>query len=138
MAVQDLLRDGLRRDEGVRKLPYWDTTGHWTVGVGHNLTDKGLPDPIIDALLEWDIEDALGYARHLLPDFDTYSEVRQYVLGQMAFNLGSKLQNFQKFILAVHERRWVDAAIEMLDSRWAAQVGDRAKRLAESMRTDAL
>lgn len=138
MAYLDLLRHQLRIDEGTRKFPYTDPLGKLTIGVGHNLADKGLPDPIIDALLDWDINDAESYARYLLPDFDSLSDVRKYVLCNMSFNLGSKLQGFQKFLLAVHEQRWSDAAVEMLSSLWAQQVGDRAKRLAAAMLNDAL
>jgi lysozyme len=128
----------LRIDEGVRKFPYVDTAGKLTIGVGHNLADKGLPDPIIDALLEWDIEDADSFAKHLLPDFDALSDVRKYVVCNMAFNLGTKLTGFSKFLLAVHEQRWEDASKEMLNSLWAQQVGDRALRLSIAMRDDTL
>ena len=34
--------DQLRRDEGVRFKPYQDTVGKWTIGVGRNLSDKGI------------------------------------------------------------------------------------------------
>lgn len=138
MAYLDLLRHQLRIDEGVKKFLYTDSVGKTTIGVGHNIADKGLPDPIIDALLEWDINDAVSYAQHLLPDFDELSDVRKYVMSNMSFNLGSKLAGFSKFLLAVHEQRWDDAAVEMLDSLWAEQVGERAKRLASAMRMDAL
>lgn len=138
MSYLDLLKHQLRIDEGVRKFPYVDTVGKLSIGIGHNLADKGLPDPIIDALFEWDIDDAVSYARHLLPDFEHLSEVRKYVVCNMSFNLGSKLAGFERFLRAVHEERWEDAADQMLDSLWAKQVGKRAQRLAEAMRNDAL
>lgn len=138
MSYLDLLRHQLRIDEGVKKFPYTDPVGKLTIGVGHNLADKGLPDPIIDSLLDWDINDAQSYAQSLLPDFDSLSEVRKYVVCNMAFNLGSKLSGFRNFLLAVHEQRWDDAAREMLNSMWAEQVGQRAIRLADAMRSDSL
>lgn len=138
MPYLDLLRHQLRIDEGVKKFPYVDSVGKLSIGVGHNLADKGLPDPIIDALLDWDITDAQAYATSLLPDFDDLSDVRKYVVCNMSFNLGPKLSGFRNFLLAVHEQRWADASDEMLKSLWAEQVGDRAKRLANAMRTDSL
>jgi lysozyme len=132
----DLLRHQLPIDEGRKPRPYPDTVGKWTVGIGHNLSDSDLPPEVIDLLFEHDLRDAEKVARYLLPDFDNLSDVRKAVVCNMAFNLGMKLAEFHQFLLAVHEERWVDAAIAMLDSHWAVQVGDRAKRLAESMRTD--
>lgn len=136
MTYLDLLQQHLPIDEGRKPRPYPDTVGKWTVGIGHNLSDSDLPAPVIDLLFDFDLKDAETVARHLLPDFDSLSDVRKYVVCNMAFNLGMKLAEFRQFLLAIHEQRWVDAAIQMLDSHWAVQVGDRAKRLAESMRTD--
>ncbi len=54
----------------------------------------------------------------------------------MAFNLGmAGLLKFQKMITAIGCMDYGGAADEMLDSRWARQVGRRAQRLAEMMRT---
>jgi hypothetical protein len=53
----------------------------------------------------------------------------------MTFNLGDRLLGFRKALAAVQAGDWSTAAAEMLDSQWAAQVGPRAQRLAEAMRT---
>ena len=56
----------------------------------------------------------------------------------MAFNLGvGGLLAFTKMFAALQERDWDRAAAEMLDSRWARQVGDRAVRLAQQMTSNA-
>ncbi|MFQ5421037.1 MAG: hypothetical protein ACE5EY_11830, partial [Anaerolineae bacterium] len=53
----------------------------------------------------------------------------------MAFNLGrTRLARFGKMWAAIHIGDYALAAEEMLDSRWARQVGERAHRLAEMMR----
>jgi lysozyme len=53
----------------------------------------------------------------------------------MAHNLGqTRLAGFHRLREAVKEQDWEQAAAEMLDSRWAKQVGQRAVRLAEQMR----
>jgi lysozyme len=58
------------------------------------------------------------------------------VLVNMAFNLGpTRLKGFKKFIAAFDAKDWDGAVIEMLDSKWAKQVGARAIRLAKMVRT---
>jgi lysozyme len=57
------------------------------------------------------------------------------VIINMAFNLGVyRLGKFHKMRQAVYSSDWNRAADEMLDSRWAQQVGERAQRLAQMMR----
>jgi len=54
----------------------------------------------------------------------------------MVFNLGpGGFGKFKKAIAAMKKEEWEEAANEMLDSRWARQVGNRAKELAAMMRT---
>ena len=48
----------------------------------------------------------------------------------MCFNLGiTRLKKFKKFLTALSEKDWELAATEMMDSRWATQVKQRAVRL---------
>ena len=50
----------------------------------------------------------------------------------MCFNLGApRLSKFHKFIAAINNSEWIEAAVEMMDSRWANQVGARAERLKQ-------
>ena len=54
----------------------------------------------------------------------------------MAFNLGvAGLLKFKKMIAALEKRDYDTAAIEMLDSQWAKQVGQRSQELSRQMRT---
>jgi len=62
--------------------------------------------------------------------------VRQRVLVDMGFNLGTPtLMKFQKMWDAIEDEDWVEASEQMLDSRWAKQVGRRAERLSQAMST---
>jgi lysozyme len=57
---------------------------------------------------------------------------RQRVMANMCFNLGHpRLSNFKKFIGAMQISDWETAAVEMMDSKWAGQVGNRAVRLRD-------
>jgi lysozyme len=132
---RDKLKASLTLHEGRKKFPYLDTEGNLTIGVGHNLDANGLPDQIIDALLEWDILQASSnLSRYLWAK--ELDEVRYRVVVEMMFGLGpQKFAGFKKMIQALADHDYERAAIEMLDSKWATQVGTRATRLAEMMRT---
>jgi lysozyme len=126
----------LKRDEGVRNFPYTDTVGKLTIGVGHNLTDKGISDNAVNFLLQEDIAEVTNQLQSRLPYFEQLDSIRQSVLINMAFNLGfGGLEKFSAMLQYVAQGDWNDAAIEMLDSLWAKQVGARATRLATQMRT---
>lgn len=121
--------------EGLRLKPYRCTAGKLTIGVGRNLDDKGISE--LEALyLLWndikDVMDALdryAWYRQLDP-------VRQKVMIDMAYNLGmAGLLKFRRMIAAIELGDYGAAADQMLDSRWAEQVGYRAVRLAEMMRS---
>lgn len=134
--IDELIRD-LKRHEGYRKRLYKDSVGKLTIGVGHNIEDNGLDDPAIEIQLKIDINRALEDCEMLFPNFYSISENRQRVLANMAFNLGyDRLKSFKKLAQAVYNEDFNIAADEMLDSKWAGQVGTRAIELAELMRND--
>lgn len=129
-----LLRDQLRRHEGVRRKPYKDSVGKLTIGVGRNLEDKGLRPAEIDFMLENDMVDAESDARAVFPDFDSLSVNRRVVLCDMAFNLGrARLAGFKSMLWCLKREDYYGAAKEMRKSKWAAQVGVRAIILARQM-----
>lgn len=141
---QDLLIAELERDEGIRAAPYVDTTGHRTIGVGHNLNARPLPDgwttPLDDgqirALLLADLDMVYDDLDRMLPWWRDLNDVRQRVLANMTFNLGMpKLLGFRNTLIAMRQGRYADAAAGMLGSLWAEQVGARAVRLAHMMKT---
>lgn len=126
----------LKRDEGVRIKPYTDSVGKLTIGVGRNLTDVGLFEKEIQTLLENDVAFARAGVNVHFPWSGQLDEARRGVLVNMAFNMGIwTLSGFTKFLAAVQGAHWEIAAGEMLDSTWARQVGVRAVRLAQQMRT---
>ena len=125
----------LMRDEGLRLEVYPDSVGLWTIGVGHLLgNEKRMTRITMDeatALLVADIgtaEDALDKS---IPFWAELDDVRQRALMNMSFNLGNRLAGFAKFRLALSVGNWEQAKEQMLNSKWADQVGSRADRLAE-------
>lgn len=126
----------LEIDEGKRPKMYLDTVGKWTAGVGRNISDRAFSEDEIQLMLSNDINLAAKDVRQLVPGFDNLDDVRQEVLVNMSFNLGyDRLSGFKKFLAAVNSSEFATASLEMLDSKWAKQVGARAVRLSNAMRT---
>lgn len=136
MLDRQALIANLIRDEGLRLFPYLDTTNHITIGVGRNLTDRGISRDEALAMLDHDIDAVLGELRVNFPWFVALDEVRQRVLANMAFNLGlPKLRTFVNTLHAIADGDYQKAARGMRASLWAQQVGRRAERLAVMMAT---
>jgi len=126
----------LVRDEGLRLFPYKDTVGKLTIGVGRNLTDTGISESEAFLLLSNDIDRAWEDLTEALPWVEDLDEVRQHVLLNMAFNLGlAGLLKFRNTLALIRRGDYAGAAKGMLASKWASQVGERAKRLAHQMET---
>ncbi|MEW8228526.1 MAG: glycoside hydrolase family protein [Candidatus Thiodiazotropha endolucinida] len=116
-------------------MPYKDIYGNWTIGHGHNLAN-GIPRFIADQLLRYDYAQSVQELRQSYAWYDELDKVRQDVLSNMCFNLGiERFGGFVRMIAAIETGDYEEAAIEMLDSKWATQVGDRADELAGQMRT---
>ena len=130
------LIEQLRLHEGVEHKPYVDTVGKTTIGVGRNLDDVGLTDDEIDYLLDNDIHTVMSELDVWWAGWRELDEVRQRVLADMMFNMGRPtLNKFENFYAALVDGNYEQASVEMLDSRWAEQVGQRAQRLAGMMAT---
>lgn len=130
------LKADLIKDEGKRKFAYECTEGKITVGVGRNLEDKGLSEDEIDYLLLNDIRECSDITESSVPFFRGLNEVRQNVLINMSFNMGIRgVLGFKKMLHAAMLGDFEEAARQMLDSKWARQVGQRAVRLSEEMKT---
>jgi lysozyme len=126
----------IKEHEGVVKHAYQDSRGYWTIGVGRLIDENlggGLSDGEIDYLLANDIKRCRKEAEQY-PWFNKLNEPRQAVILSMLFNLGKP--NFDKFKnmqAAMEEGDYMTASNEMLDSRWAGQVGRRAIEMSEMM-----
>jgi hypothetical protein len=129
------LKTQLNIDEGRKKFVYTDTVGKLTVGVGRNISDRAFSDDEIDLMLSNDINLIVGQLDKAVPWWRGLNDARQNVLVNMGFMGIGKLLGFKNTLAAMHDGRYADAATGMLDSLWAKQVGDRAVRLAQVMRS---
>ena len=113
--------------------------GVWTIGFGRNLESNPLSKDEGRVLLDNDIRRAVTELRQKCPVFIGLDTVRREVLVNMAFNLGwPRLSGFVRMFACLEAEDYGGAALEMLDSKWADQVGGRAIGLAERMRTGAV
>ena len=132
-ALKSRLIKQLRLHEGVERFPYRDTVGKLTVGVGRNLTDKGLQDHEIDYLLTTDINEVVSAADRYTW-FGALTDNRKLVVVDMLFNLGqTRFEKFKRMIAAIEAADWEQASEHMLTSKWASQVKGRATTLATMM-----
>ena len=141
---KDKLIEELIKDEGYVYEIYLDHLGYPTFGVGHLVLEKdeeygkpvGTPvsEERIKECLSNDIEIVCNELNRNMEWWQDLNDTRQRVLANMAFNLGlPRLSKFVKFLKAVQDSDWEKASEEMMDSKWATQVGDRAKRLKIKM-----
>ena len=141
MNMEKLMQE-LIGDEGFKYEIYLDHLGYPTMGVGHLITEKdeehGKPvgTPIsedrIRGCLDNDIKIVCEELDMKEPWWRTLNDNRQRVIANMCFNLGHpRLSGFKKFIQAMQVSDWERAAVEMMDSKWSGQVGDRAVRLRD-------
>ena len=134
MNVHHLL-DQLIVHEGLRLKPYRCSAGKLTIGIGRNLEDRGITEVEARYLCLNDIGVVEVELTRNFPRWLELSERRQMALADMAFNLGwPRLSGFRRMLLAIEAGDYEAAAAEMLDSRWAQQVGRRAETLARMMR----
>lgn len=128
----------IRQHEGFSRFPYRCTAGKLTIGYGRNLEDVGISKAEAEILLENDIRECCRklFTFHWFYGLD---QARKIALVDMCYNLGFEgFCKFKRMIDALSVRDYDRAADEMLDSKWAQQVGRRAQELAQIMRTGEL
>ena len=122
--------------EGRRKKLYKCTKGKLTIGVGRNIEDRGLSDDEIDLLLKNDIRIATEELERVFPWTIMLDPVRKAVLIDMSFNMGiDRLSQFKNTLAMIERGEYDKASDAMLQSVWATQVGNRARRLSGMMRS---
>jgi lysozyme len=138
----DKLREELTFDEGCINEIYLDHLGYPTFGIGHLVLEtdpehgKEVGTPVseerIKECFENDIENVFNDLDRNIPWWRDLPKDLILVIANMSFNLGiTRLLKFKNFLKAMEDKDWDKAAVEMIDSRWAIQVGPRAIRLKD-------
>lgn len=131
----DAIKSSLYRHEGENLNLHKCPADKWTIGVGHNLEDRPISKRASTVILEDDIDVAIAELDRAFQGWRQHSDAIQDVLVELSFAMGApKLAGFKKMWAALDARDYPEAANQLLDSKWATQVGKRAKTLAENMR----
>ena len=120
--------------EGFSRYIYLDSVGVRTVGFGRNLDDRGISREEAEMLLLNDLETSTEEAKKF-EFYENLTSNRRDVIVEMIFNLGlTRFKKFKKTIGYINQVNYSAAADEMLDSKWADQVGQRALTLSNKFR----
>ncbi len=131
----------IKTDEGCELHAYPDPLSGgepWTIGYGATGAAIG-PDTVwtqdeADADLQARLEAMCVALDGKIPWWSGLNLPRQAVLLNMAYNIGvGGLMGFPKMLGAAEAGNFSEAADQMLNSKWARQVRNRANRLAGQM-----
>jgi hypothetical protein len=150
MSYIDLARDMIRADEGRRFTVYDDATGraiskgdaikgYPSIGYGRRIdSGRGLTLDEIEYLLVNDLKVAEAAARKWAgPHWSGLSEARKAVLINLGHMLGeAKLRAFVRMRFELDDGDHEGVAAEMLNSRMAEKLPERAQRLANAWLAD--
>lgn len=135
------LKEQLVRDEGgYQRFMYLDSKKIPTIGVGRNIRDKGLSHTEQDFMLNNDITESSAEVSAEIPwSIVSLDQVRREVLINLTFNMGISglVTRNPKFLASLKAGDWQAAAADLLDGPYKNQVGERAYRLAEQIRSGA-
>jgi GH24 family phage-related lysozyme (muramidase) len=131
--LSEKLVSAIKSAEGLRLTAYRDTAGVWTIGHGHTPSYEGqiCTQDQAEAWLRADIA-AAGAVVDRLPEARSIDPARFNALSELVFNLGpKKWALFAKTRAAIADKTWQKAHDELLNSKWASQVGStRSNRIA--------
>ena len=147
-AQDPALRRQLIQHEGRRQDAYDDATGHTlrrnqilqgnlTIGIGWNLSARGLPRLVIDSLYLLSVQEVIAHLDQALPWWRAQSPVRQRVLIDLGFNLGvAKLLTFHETLDHWRNGEYAAAAGHLRRTPWFQQTKARAVTLTHMLETD--
>ncbi|MCI6343237.1 MAG: glycoside hydrolase family protein [Campylobacter sp.] len=142
------LKESIKIHEGFRSSVYLCPTGHPTVGYGFRVADlsadelalnAGAVEPmskeVAEKILDIKITKFKKQVYNALP-WLTYAPMDiQDALCEMAYQMGvAGLLGFKNTLAMIKERRYSEAAENMLKSKWATQTPKRAKQIANLVR----
>ena len=131
--VSTELLELLKRHEGFRSKPYLCSQGYATIGYGRNLDTVGITEEEAYTML---VHDCYRAVRELdkYQWFNKLDDVRQDAMINFMFNVGAgTFRQFKKMIAALEVGDYKEAAAQLLDSRYAKQVGRRANEVAHML-----
>ena len=126
----DLLK-AIKLSEGFRDRVYKDSLGIDTIGYGFAIKDLVLDEDICEMILRRKLDSLIDRADNKFPFLKDKPVEAKDVLYEMCYQMGvSGVSKFKKTLLYLENKEFRMASKEMLDSRWARQTPNRAKKLS--------
>ena len=130
------LKEEIKKEEGYRLEVYTDTEGFPTGGYGHKIID-GEEIPTTkegwEELFEKDFARACEGGMNICGDWDIKDEAKAIII-HMFYQMGEAgVRKFKRALSHLFNKEYSLCAAEMLNSRWANQTPNRAKRLSDHM-----
>ena len=127
------LIESIKQEEGFRTKPYKDSEGVLTIGYGLNLSEG-----ITRAEAGWILRSRLDHATHCLErNWKPYYRMQQWTrdaLSDMAYQLGcAGVLGFKETLSALDQGDCKGAKLKALDSEWARETPDRARRVVKRL-----
>ena len=132
----EILFDQLKDFEGLELKPYRCTSNKLTIGLGRNLEDNGITEEEAYYLATNDLDSLMDELDRKIPWWDDLNDPRKRALLNLAYNVGTPtLMKFKKTLEHLKNGLYTEASEEVLQSRWADQVGRRATFISEVFKT---
>lgn len=130
----------LAGDEGRVKYAYQDTEGFWTIGIGCLIDRRnggGLRDNEIDFIFNNRVDEKIAEIKRYIPWAEVnLDEARYGALLNMAFQLGvNGVLGFPHMLASLKIGDWLTVYGECINSKWAKQTPNRAKKVAQQFLT---
>ena len=127
------------RDEGEKYQVYQDDRGNQTIGIGYNLSSRGISKNISRQLFKECANEIITDLNLIFIDqsFFAFPENIQMVLFNMRFQMGyTGFRRFKKMIQNVKIYNWNGMIKEMIDSQWYKNYTTRAERLIKMVENE--
>lgn len=146
--MMENLIEELKQDEGFRSEVYRCSQGVLTIGYGTTLPLSPKESELLtlipniafitkenaEKLLMLRLEKKIRALHEALPWLDKQPIKVQEVLYNMAYQLGVKgVLKFRKTLKFIENKEYQKASVEMLNSLWARQTPNRARRLSQKL-----
>ena len=129
------LVDSIKQGEGYRAKVYKCTEGYDTIGYGFAIKDLELDEEVCDMILDKKLDKLIDATNNKFPFLRELPQDKCEVVFEMVYQLGlNGVSKFKKMLKALEDKDYDKASVEMLDSLWAKQTPNRAKKLSNQMK----
>jgi lysozyme len=124
-AFDPALKGFMERVEGRRDTAYKDSLGITTIGIGRNIGTRPLSHDEIDMLYANDVTACEAQMDHSIPWWRQLPSDCQRAMVSLCFMGWGAFSQFHQFLAAMEQKDWPRAHLELRNSKWWGQVGQR-------------